>query len=120
MKLLGISLLSGVALLLAGCSTNEPAINTTKEIVTLDNAKHYSVPEGSSYTKAPVTDKAIQRYTELGVKDCHNGDITWEDKSVAESINEVMRTGTKEEGLNIIKKAAKEGTIGCSSPLADK
>jgi len=120
MKALKITLLSGIALLLAGCNTNEPTLNTTKQIVTLENGKRYSVPEGSTYTKAPVTEKAIQRYTELGVKGCQNGDITWEAQSVADSINKVMRSGTKEEGLTIIEKAAIEGTIGCSSPLTDK
>ncbi len=99
---------------------NLHSIQSKQKIVTLENGKRYSVPEGSSYTKAPVTDKAIQRYTELGVKGCQNGDITWEAQSVADSINEVMRAGTKEEGLTIIKKAAKEGTMGCSSPLSDK
>lgn len=120
MKALKISLLAGVALVLAGCSTNEPTLNTTKQIVTLENGKRYSVPEGSSYTKEPVTDKVIQRYTEFGVKGCQNGDITWEEEGVADSINEVMRAGTKEEGIAIYKKAAKAGTIGCSSPLSDK
>lgn len=111
MKALKVTLLSTIAVLVTGCSTNEP------QVVTLDNGKQYSVPEGSVYTKAPVTDKAIKRYTELGVKDCQSGDITWEDKSVAESINAVMREGTKEEGLAIVKKAAKDGTMGCASPL---
>lgn len=106
-----------VGLLIVGCSTNEPAPSTKNEIVTLDNGKQYSVPVGSIYTKAPVTQKAIARYTELGVKECENGDITWEDKSVSERINGIMRNGTKEEGVSIIEKAAKEGTIGCASPL---
>jgi len=117
MRALKVTLLSGMALLAVGCTTNEPTVNTTKQTVTLENGKQYSVPEGSSYTKAPVTDKAIQRYTELGVKDCQNGDITWEMYSVANSLNEVMREGSKEEGLAIIEKAAKEGTVGCASSL---
>ncbi|RLA69366.1 MAG: hypothetical protein DRG09_05900 [Epsilonproteobacteria bacterium] len=120
MKALKVTLLSGVALLVVGCSTNEPTVNTTKQIVTLENGKQYSVPQGSSYTKAPVTDKVIKRYTELGVKDCQNGDITWETESVASSINKVLRTGSKDEGLAIYRKAAKEGTVGCSSPLSNK
>lgn len=118
MKVLQITLLAGVALLWTGCSTHEPRVDATKKIVTLDNGKQYSVPVESSYTKSPVTDKVIARYTELGVKGCQNGDITWEEISVAESINTVMREGTKEEGLAIIKKAAKEGTVGCASPLS--
>jgi len=121
MKVLKISLLTGVVLVLAGCSANEPTMNTEKKIVTLDNGKRYSVPVGSIYTKAPVTDKAIQRYTQLGVKGCQNGDITWEEERVADNINEVMRRGKiKGEGIAIYKKAAKEGHIGCSSPLSDK
>ena len=108
MKALKLTLLSGIAVLAVGCSTYEPTVNTTKQIVTLENGKQYSVPEGSSYTKAPVTDKVIQRYTEFGVEGCQNGDITWEAQNVADSINEVMRTGSKEEGIAIYEKAAKE------------
>jgi len=119
MKTLKVTLLSGLALLAVGCSTNEPTVNTATQIVTLENGKQYSVPEGSSYTKAPVTDKAIARYTELGVKDCQKGDITWEMYSVADSLNAVMRKGSKEEGVAIIEKAAKDGTMGCASPLAN-
>ena len=111
MKALNVTLISGLALLVIGCSTNEP------QVVTLDNGKQYSVPTGSSYTKAPVTDKVIQRYTEFGVTECESGDITWEEQKVADAINEVMRNGSKEEGLAIYEKAAKEGTIGCASPL---
>ncbi len=114
MKALKLTLLSGMALLVVGCSTHEP------KVVTLENGKQYSVPEGSVYTKAPVTDKAIQRYTELGVKDCQIGDITWEDKSVADSLNTVMREGTKEEGIAVVEKAAKEGTMGCASPISNQ
>lgn len=108
-----------VAVMMAGCSTNEPAPSTKNEIVTLENGKRYSVPVGSIYTKAPVTKRAIARYTELGVKGCQDGDITWEDQTVSESINSMMRNGTKEEGVAIVQKAAKEGTIGCASPLPD-
>ena len=119
MKTLKVTIVSGLALLVVGCSTNEPAMTTENQIVTLENGKKYSVPVGSSYTKAPVTDKAIARYTELGVKDCQKGDITWEMYSVADSLNASMRKGTKEEGLAIVKKAAKDGTMGCASPLSN-
>lgn len=117
MKIIEMAMIATVAVLVVGCSTNEPTPNTKNEIVTLENGKQYSVPAGAIYTKAPVTEKAIARYTELGVKGCENGDITWEDKSVSESINSIMRNGTKEEGVSIIQKAAKEGTIGCASAL---
>ena len=119
MNALQVTLISGLALLVIGCSTNEPTVNTIKQTVTLDNGKQYSVPTGSSYTQAPVTDKVIQRYTEFGVKGCGNGDITWEMYSVADAINVVMRSGTKEGGAAIYEKAAKEGTIGCASPLSN-
>ena len=119
MKALNVTLISGLALLVIGCSTNEPTVNTANETVTLENGKQYSVPAGSSYTKAPVTDKVIQRYTEFGVTGCKSGDITWEEQKVADAINAVMRNGSKDEGLAIYEKAAKEGTIGCSSPLSN-
>jgi len=118
MKIVQITLLAGAALLWTGCSTTEePSVNSANHIVTLENGKKYSVPVGSIYTKAPVTKKAIQRYIELGVKNCKDGDITWEEKNLADSINEIMRRGTKEEGLSLYKKAAKAGTVGCAGAL---
>ncbi|NOR55033.1 MAG: hypothetical protein GQ531_02375, partial [Sulfurovum sp.] len=48
---------------------------------------------------------------------CKQGDITWEATSVADDINEVMRSGSKEGGKEIYKKAAGKGQIGCASPL---
>jgi len=118
--MLKVAVLSGLAVLVAGCSTNEPSVNTAKQIVTLENGKQYSVPVGASYTKGPVTKGVIKRYTEMGVPGCQEGDITWEMYSVANAINAVMREGTKDEGITIIEKAAKEGTIGCASPVSQK
>ena len=121
MKMLKVCVLSGLAVLFVGCSTNEPSVNTAKQIVTLENGKQYSVPVGASYTKAPVTKRVIKRYTEMGVSGCQDGDITWEMYSVANKINAIMREGAaKEEGIAIYKKAAKEGTVGCASPVSQK
>ncbi len=122
MKIVQITLLAGVALLWTGCSSTEPSVSSasTEHVVTLDNGKQYSVPVGTIYTQSPVTKKVIQRYTELGVKDCKNGDITWETKNLADNINEVMRNGSKDEGLVLYKEAAKVGTVGCASPITSK
>jgi len=86
------------------------------EIIMIDN-KAYKVPIGVSTSNAAVSDKVIEFYHKIGVNTCKKGDITWEKQSVADAINEVMRTGTKDAGKAIYAKAAKEGNIGCASPF---
>lgn len=117
MKIVNIVVSSGLTLLLVGCATKGHSINTANHTISLENGKKYIVPVGSSYTKEPVTKGVIKRYTELGVKNCNMGDITWETKSVAEALNNAMREGTKDQGIAIIREAAKEGTIGCASAI---
>ena len=107
----------GLAAMLLGC-TNTPNMETkSMETVKLSDGKSYSVPVGSSYTNKPVPDKAIAFYQKVGVTSCTKGDITWEDASVADEINAILRTGSKEGGIELYKKSAAEGTIGCASPL---
>ena len=104
-------------MVLAGCM-NAPTVSSSKmQTVKLTNGKSYSVPVGSVYTKAAVTPQAIQFYRVMGVNNCKNGDITWEDPSIANKINKIMRSGTKQEGITMYVEAAKAGMIGCSSPL---
>lgn len=107
----------GISLLMVGCmgtpSVEKPSMKTVK----LANGHSYSVPEGAVYTQAPVTPQAIQFFTVMGVSNCKNGDITWEDPSIADRINKIMRSGTKQEGIEMYVNAAKAGEIGCASPF---
>ena len=107
----------GASLVLVGCM-NGPTIDAKKmQTIVLDNAKSYSVPVGAVYTQAPVTPKAVQFYKVMGVSDCKDGDITWEDPTIADRINKIMRGGTKQEGITMYVEAAKAGEIGCASPI---
>ncbi len=107
----------GVSLLLVGCM-NSPTVSPTKmQTVKLENGKSYKVPVGAVYTKAPVTPQAVQFYKVMGVTHCKNGDITWEDPSIADRINKIMRSGTKQEGIAMYVEAAKDAEIGCASPF---
>ena len=106
----------GVSLLLVGCMGSPTVSTSNMQTVTLEDGKSYKVPVGAVYTKAAVTSQMIQFYKTWGV-DCKNGDITWEDPSIANKINKIMRSGTKQEGIEMYVEAAKDGEIGCSSPL---
>lgn len=111
---------AGLALLLIGCTNNQPSPDLSKtEIKTIDG-KQYSIPQGTTPSRYAVDSKVIKRYQEFGVSDCKDGDITWEDQQTEDAINAVMRDGKKSEGIAIYKKAASEGRIGCASPLSDK
>ena len=107
----------GASLLMVGCM-NSPTVDKQKmQTVKLADGHSYSVPVGAVYTKAAVTPKAVQFYKVMGVSDCKDGDITWEDPSIADRINKIMRGGTKQEGITMYVEAAKAGEIGCASPI---
>jgi len=106
----------GVSLLLVGCMNSSSISPSKMQTVKLEDGKSYKVPVGAVYTKAAVTPQMIQFYKTWGVT-CKNGDITWEDPSIADRINKIMRSGTKQEGITMYVEAAKHGEIGCSSPL---
>ena len=107
-----------MAFVVVGCGIQEPMVNSVKKNVVELDGKKYAVPEGTKYTRQAVTPKAIKFYQSIGVKDCQNGDITWEEEKTAEAINTIMRTGTKDEGIAVYKKAATEGKVGCAHPLS--
>ena len=117
MKKLQYDLGMGISLLMVGCMESPTISQTNTHIVKLDNGKQYKIPVGAVYTKDAVTPQAINFYKVMGVSNCKNGDITWEDPIIADRINKIMRGGTKQEGITMYVEAAKEGTIGCSSPL---
>jgi len=107
----------GISLLLVGCMGSPTVSKEKMQIVKLEDGKSYKVPVGSVYTKGAVTPQMIQFYKTWGVSNCKNGDITWEDPSIANKINKIMRGGTREEGITMYVEAAEKGQIGCSSPL---
>ena len=109
-------LLTLTSTLFIGCTNTEPVLNMNDTMVvkTLDG-KSYTIPKGTSHTREAVTPEVINRYTEFGVSNCKDGDITWEEEAFAESINNIMRSGTKENGIALYRKAAIEGKIGCAS-----
>jgi len=112
--LVGVS----VSFMMLGCMGSKPSVSMEKaHKVTLENGKQYLVPVGAVYTKAPVTAQALQFYTVMGVSNCKYGDITWEAPGIANKINKIMRSGTKQEGIEMYVKAAKNKEIGCASPL---
>ncbi len=115
MKSIGIFALG--LLLFVGCSTAQPAFDlNTKETKVIDGKK-YSVPAGASTSSYAVESKVIKFYQSIGVSECKEGDITWEAQSVAEAVNSEMRTGSKGKGIEIYRKAASEGKVGCASPM---
>ena len=116
-KIKNMLTVSMVAFIVVGCGTQEPMIQSVKNHVVTVDGKKYSVPEGTNYTRQAVTPKAIKFYQSIGVKECQDGDITWEEEKTAEAINTIMRTGTKDEGIAVYEKAATEGKVGCAHPL---
>lgn len=107
----------GISLMISGCMGTPTVKKHTMQTVKLTNGKSYSVPVGSVYAQSPVAPQAIQFYQVMGVSYCKNGDITWEDPSISARIKKIMRSGTKQEGIEMYVDAAKIGEIGCASPL---
>lgn len=109
-------LLTLTSSLFMGCTNTQPILNTNDTMVvkTIDG-KSYTIPKGTSHTREAVTPKAIKFYKEIGVDNCKDGDITWEEEKTAEAINNILRSGTKEDGIALYRKAASEGKIGCAS-----
>jgi len=109
-------LLAATSSLFVGCTGTEPTFNTNDTMVVKSiDGKSYTIPKGTSHTREAVTPKAIKFYQEIGVSNCKEGDITWEEEKTAEAINNILRSGTKEEGIALYRKAASEGKIGCAS-----
>lgn len=120
MKRVNLLLIPAAAMLLSACSTAQPSVATDVKTLKKAGDKYYLVPAGTSSPSSAVDDKVIAFYHKIGVADCQKGDITWEELKTADSINAMMRNGTKEEGIALYKKAAKEGKVGCAHPLSDE
>ena len=115
-KLKSTFLLAATSSLFMGCTGTEPTFNENDTMVVKSiDGKSYTIPKGTSHTREAVTPKAIKFYNKIGVSNCKAGDITWEEEQTAEAINNILRSGTKEEGISLYRKAASEGKIGCAS-----
>jgi len=104
---------AGFALLLmVGCTTNQPSFDPTDTAVEVVDGKSYNIPKGAH--PSPYVDaKVIKFYQKVGLTECKEGDITWEEEKAKEEINVAIGKGDR----SIHKKLAKEGRIGCVSPI---
>jgi hypothetical protein len=116
MKLIAASI--GMAFLFVGCSsTSQPEFDPNKLEVKSVDGKQYKVPAMTSISTIALGDTRVKFYNDIGLPACKKGDITWETYDTADAVNVVMRSGSKSGGKEIYIKAAKEGKVGCASPL---
>jgi PBP1b-binding outer membrane lipoprotein LpoB len=107
-----ISAAAFALLLMAGCSSNQPSFDPSDTAVEVVDGKSYNIPKGAH--PSPYVDaKVIKFYQKLGLTECKEGDITWEEEKAKEEMNVAISKGDK----GIYKKLAKQGRIGCTSPL---
>jgi len=107
---------AGLALLLmAGCTTNQPSFDPSNTAVEVVDGKSYNIPQGA-HASPYVDAKVIKFYQKIGLTECKEGDITWEEDKAKEEMGVAISKGDK----GIYKKLAKEGRIGCVSPIAAK
>ncbi len=103
------------ALLMSGCAMNQAEFDP-KDLQTVTvKGKNYEIPKGAMVSPY-VDDKVIEFYRKIGLKDCKKGDITWEELKAHKAITTAIDKGDK----SIYEKLAKEGRIGCASPVANK
>jgi asparagine synthetase B (glutamine-hydrolysing) len=104
---------AGLALLfIAGCSTNQPSFDSSNTVVEVVNGKSYNIPQGAH--PSPYVDaKVIKFYQKIGLTECKEGDITWEEEKAKEEMGVAISNGDR----SIYKKLADQGRIGCASPI---
>ena len=104
---------AGLALLLmTGCTTNQPSFDPTDTAVEVVDGKSYNIPKGA-HASPYVDTKVIKFYQKIGLTECKEGDITWEEEKAKEEMGVAIGKGDK----SIYAKLAKEGRIGCASPI---
>ena len=111
-KLSIISLLGLTGLLVIGCSATQPSFDASNTTVKSLNGKSYNIPVGAVISPY-VDDKVISFYNKIGLSECKNGDITWEETTAKDEMNLAIGKGDK----GVYKKLADQGRIGCASPL---
>ena len=107
-----LSLLGVTGFLVLGCSSNQPVFDSSNTTVQVVNGKSYNIPKGANPSPY-VDDKVIAFYQKIGLTECKNGDITWEEEKAKEEMGVAISKGDK----SIYKKLAKENRIGCASPI---
>ena len=114
-KIKFISAASLALLLMTGCSTTQPSFDPSDTVVTVVDGKSYNIPKGA--TPSPYIDaKVIAFYQKIGLSECKQGDMTWEEAQAKEEMSSAIAKGDK----GVYKKLATEGRIGCASPIATK
>jgi len=108
-----ITLLSILTLIVTGCATPQKEAQMNKNRTHTVDGKQFSIPEGMIPSPHIATKKEVDFFKKSGVKNCHYGDILWEALSAQRRIDEAIKTGNPD----IHKTLAKEGKIGCASPL---
>ncbi len=116
MELLKFTLSSVITVfIVSGCSNKQPAFDPNYTEVQIVDGKSYNIPSGAS--PSPYVDsKVIKFYQELGLTNCKEDDITWEEENAKDEMNAAIGKGDK----NIYYRLVKEGRIGCASPIESK
>ena len=114
-KIKFISAASLALLLMTGCSTNQPSFDSSNTAVEVVDGKSYNIPQGA-HASPYVGPRTIKFYQKIGLTECKEGDITWEEEKAKEEMGVAISNGDK----SIYAKLAKEGRIGCASPIAAK
>ena len=98
--------------LLSGCMNDQPAFDPHKTEIRVIDGKSYNIPLGAN--PSPYVDaKVIKFYNKIGLSECKEGDITWEESNAVDEMSVAIQNGDKD----IYGRLAKEGRIGCASPI---
>jgi len=101
-----------INLLLIGCSTTQPSFNSNNTTLKVVNGKSYNIPVGANISPY-VDEKVIKFYQKIGLSECKDGDVTWEEEKAKNEMSVAISKGDR----TIYEKLAKEGRIGCASPI---
>lgn len=110
-----ISATAFTVIVMSGCSNNQPTFDPSHTEVKIVDGKSYNIPAGAN--PSPYVDaKVIKFYQELGLTNCKEGDITWEEENAKDEMNAAIGKGDKD----VYSRLVKEGRIGCASPIVSK
>ena len=107
-----ITLIATAMLLIAGCTAQPDFDPTVTEVKTIDG-KTFNIPKGATPSPHIATPKEIAFYQKSGVANCKEGDVIWDAESANADIAKAIESGNPD----IHKELAKEGKIGCASPI---